>query len=114
MGLTGSIIFIFLIVHLQTFWYQFQVQHDGGQFFNIVIDQKIGFGNIFVTLLYCLAMVLLSFHLRHGFQSTFQTFGVRYNKYGKFIEWISVFFWLIIPLGFLSIPIYFGFIKGGF
>ncbi len=114
MGLTGSIIFIFLMVHLQTFWYQFQIQHDEGQFFNIVIDNTIGFGNIFVTLLYSLAMVLLSFHLRHGFQSAFQTFGIRYNKYGKLIEWASVFFWLIIPLGFLSIPIYFGFIKGGF
>jgi len=114
MGLTGSIIFIFLIVHLQTFWYQFQVQHDDGQFFNIVIDNTIGFGNIFVTLLYSIAMVLLSFHLRHGFQSAFQTFGIRYNKYGKLIEWVSVFFWLIIPLGFLTIPVYFGFIKGGF
>lgn len=114
MGLTGSVIFIFLAVHLQTFWYQFQVDHDGGEFYNIVMDNTIGFGNIFVTLFYVFAMVLLSFHLRHGFESAFQTFGIRYNKYGKLIEWIAVFFWLIIPIGFLTIPLYFGLIKGGF
>ncbi|MBT3299953.1 MAG: succinate dehydrogenase cytochrome b subunit [Candidatus Marinimicrobia bacterium] len=114
MGLTGSVIFIFLAIHLQTIWYQFQIQHDGGHFYKIVMNNTIGFGNIFVTLLYSIAMILLSFHLRHGFQSAFQTFGIRYNKYGKLIEWVAVFFWLIIPLGFLSIPIYFGLIKGGF
>jgi succinate dehydrogenase / fumarate reductase cytochrome b subunit len=58
-------------------------------------------------------MVLLGFHLRHGFQSAFQSFGIRYNKYSGLIEAVAVFFWLIIPAGFLSIALYFGIIGAG-
>lgn len=114
MFVTGSILFLFLVVHLSTFWWQFQIEHEGGQFYAIVMGPGIGFANILVTALYAVAMFILGFHLRHGFQSAFQTFGIRYNKYGKLIEAVAVFFWLIIPLGFLSIPVYFGLLKGGF
>jgi succinate dehydrogenase / fumarate reductase cytochrome b subunit len=114
MGLTGSILFIFLAVHLQTFWYRFQAEHEGGRFYEIVTGDAVGFGNPFVTGLYIVAMILLGFHLRHGFLSAFQTFGIRYNKYGKLLEALAVVFWFGIPLGFLTIPIYFGVLKGGF
>ncbi|NOZ03814.1 MAG: succinate dehydrogenase cytochrome b subunit [FCB group bacterium] len=114
MGITGSIIFIFLAVHLSTFWYKFQIDHEGGQFYRIVTGNTVGFNNPYITGLYILAMILLGFHLRHGFQSAFQTFGIRYNKYGKLIEAIAVLFWFAIPLGFVLIPIYFGLLKGGF
>lgn len=114
MGISGSVIFIFFAVHLKTIWYAFQQEHEHGEFYQIVMNDRIGFGNIFITALYSVAMILLAFHLRHGFQSAFQTFGIRYHKYSKLIEAIAVLFWLIIPLGFLSLPIYFGFLKGGF
>ncbi len=113
MGVTGSIIFIFLVVHLSTIWYQFQAAHESGEFFSIVISDNIGFGNIIVTFLYIIAMGLLGFHLRHGFQSAFQTFGLGKSRWKPLIDAIAVFFWLIIPLGFVSIPIYFGLIAGG-
>lgn len=113
MGLTGSILFIFLVTHLSTIWYQFQSQHDAGNFYGIVVGETVGLGNPYITVLYCVAMVLLGFHLRHGFQSAFQSFGIRYNKYSGLIEGIAVFFWLIIPAGFLSIALYFGIIGAG-
>ncbi len=114
MGVTGSIIFIFLVVHLQTIWFTFQTHHEEGQFYDIITGNDVGFGNPVYAVFYLIAMFLLGFHLRHGFQSAFQTFGIRYNKYGKLIEAIAVIFWLIIPVGFATIPIYFGFLKGGF
>ncbi|NOZ75124.1 MAG: succinate dehydrogenase cytochrome b subunit [FCB group bacterium] len=114
MGVTGSIIFIFLVVHLQTIWFTFQTHHEEGQFYQVVTGNEIGFGNPVYAIFYLVAVFLLGFHLRHGFQSAFQTFGIRYNKYGKLIEAIAVLFWLIIPVGFATIPIYFGFLKGGF
>ncbi len=113
MGFTGSILFIFLVTHLSTIWYQFQTQHEAGNFYGIVVGDTIGLGNPYITALYCIAMVLLGFHLRHGFQSAFQSFGIRYNKYSGLIEAVAVFFWLIIPAGFLSIALYFGIIGAG-
>ncbi|RMF09427.1 MAG: succinate dehydrogenase [Candidatus Neomarinimicrobiota bacterium] len=114
MGVTGSILFIFLVVHLQTIWYTFQTHHQEGQFYAVVTGNQVGFGNPVYAVFYLIAMFLLGFHLKHGFQSAFQTFGIRYNKYGKLIEAIAVIFWLIIPATFATIPIYFGFLKGGF
>jgi len=114
MGVTGSIIFIFLVVHLSTIWYTFQLEHEGGQFYGIVMSDKFGFGNKIVTIFYLIARLLLGFHLRHGFQSAFQTFGWNHTKYQSLIEAVAVFFWLIIPLGFLTIPLYFGLLGGGF
>lgn len=113
MGLTGSLIFIFLVTHLGTIWRQFQLEHGGGEFFDIIISGQFGFGNIYYTLIYIVAMALLAFHLRHGFQSAFQTFGWNHSKYKPLISGVAVFFWLIIPLAFMSIPIYFGLLGGG-
>lgn len=113
MGITGSIIFIFLVVHLSTFWYTFQLEHEGGKFYGIVLSDSIGFGNTIVAICYAVAMFLLGLHLRHGFQSAFQTFGWNHVKIKPLIHAIAVIFWLIIPLGFMIIPVYFGLLGGG-
>ena len=112
MAFSGSILFIFLVFHLQTFWWSFQKLHGvNSNFYNVVLDSKIGFNNPAVSCFYILALILLSIHLRHGFQSAFQTFGVENLRYKALIEKVAVLFWLVIPLGFISIPVYFGFIK---
>jgi len=112
MAISGSIFFIFLVFHLQTFWWNFQKLHGvDANFYNIVLDSTIGYNNPIVACFYILALLLLSMHLRHGFQSAFQTFGVENFRYKSLIKKISVLFWLVIPLGFISIPVYFGFIK---
>lgn len=113
MMITGSILLLFLVVHLSTFWYQFQVHHEDGQFYQIVTSASYGFDNLLFTLLYMVAMVLLGFHLHHGFQSAFQTLGWLNSKYKTLIQVIAAIFWLIIPLCFLSIPVYFGLFGGG-
>tara|TARA_B100001123_G_C14547465_1_gene724771 strand:- start:15 stop:566 length:552 start_codon:yes stop_codon:yes gene_type:complete len=112
MAVSGSIIFIFLVVHLQTFWYSFQKIHGvDANYFEIVMDSKIGFNNPLIASFYILALGLLAMHLRHGFQSAFQTFGLADFRYKRIIEMIAILFWLIIPITFISIPLYFGFIK---
>ena len=58
-----------------------------------------------------LAMILMGVHLKHGFQSAFQTFGVSDSRYKGLIEKISVIFWLVIPAGFMWIALWFGFIA---
>ncbi|MBT3762667.1 MAG: succinate dehydrogenase cytochrome b subunit [Candidatus Marinimicrobia bacterium] len=112
MAITGTVLLVFLITHLSTVWYNFQIEHESDRFFAIITGSRIGLENTLIAVLYGVAMIILGFHLRHGFQSAFQTFGLRYNRYGKLIEIISVLFWLIIPAGFLSIVIYFGFMEG--
>jgi succinate dehydrogenase / fumarate reductase cytochrome b subunit len=115
MFVTGSIIFIFLVLHLATLFYRFNFYDPEGfasqhQYFEIVVS--------FLTMpwysiLYIVAVFLLGFHLNHGFQSAFQTFGLTHKKYTPFIEKLGTFFAIIMALGFASMPIYFLFFYGG-
>jgi succinate dehydrogenase / fumarate reductase cytochrome b subunit len=54
-----------------------------------------------------LAMVLLSLHLNHGFQSAFQSLGLNHKKYTPLIKKIGLLYSIFIPLGFAAIPVYF-------
>jgi succinate dehydrogenase / fumarate reductase cytochrome b subunit len=105
MFLTGSIVFIFLVIHLRTFWVPARFQHGEG--FSMYEVVKDAFQNPWYDLFYIVAIGLLAFHLHHGFQSAFQTFGIKGKKYEWLIQAIGVIFWLLIPIVFVSMPIYF-------
>jgi len=110
---TGSVLFIFIVVHLSTFWFNFQLTDDHDAYYNMVTNSAIGFGNIFITVLYLVAMVILGFHLKHGFSSAIQTLGIKDTSIGKVVSTIGVVFWLFIPAGFFSIAFWFGILNGG-
>jgi len=110
MAITGSVIFIFVVTHLATIWYQFQLIHDSGSYYHIVLGDEVGFGNPIYAAFYVVAMILMGVHLKHGFQSAFQTFGVSDSRYKGLIEKVSMIFWLVIPAGFTWIALWFGFI----
>jgi succinate dehydrogenase / fumarate reductase cytochrome b subunit len=105
MLLSGSIVFIFLVVHMRQFW--FVSRYQAGENFSMYQIVRATFSDPIYGILYIIAMFLLGFHLKHGFQSAFQTFGLRDKKYASFIEWVGIIFWLLIPVGFASMPIYF-------
>ncbi|BDQ02627.1 succinate dehydrogenase cytochrome b subunit [Ignavibacterium sp.] len=115
MFVSGSIIFIFLVLHLGTFFWRFNVHDpqqlaDSHQYYDIVV----GFFQIWwYVLLYIIAMILLGFHLNHGFQSAFQTFGWNHKKYTPLIKKIGTAYAIIMAVGFASMPIYFFFFYGG-
>jgi len=110
---TGSILFIFIVTHLSTIWYNFQKNIDHSAYYEIVTNSNVGFGNIFITILYLVAMILLGFHLKHGFNSALQTFGIKHTTIGKMLSIIGVVFWLFVPAGFFSIAFWFGILNGG-
>ena len=55
--------------------------------------------------LYALAMLVLSFHLWHGFASAFQSLGVNHPRYTKAIRTFGKVFSVVVPLLFAIIPI---------
>lgn len=100
---SGSIVLFFLVVHLKNFWLP-------SRFFgeeNMYLLTKEVFANGFYDGLYIAALFLLGFHLKHGFQSAFQTFGIRGKRYEGLINAIAVIFWLAIPAAFAAMPLYF-------
>jgi succinate dehydrogenase / fumarate reductase, cytochrome b subunit len=108
MLLSGSVILFFLVVHLKSFWIPMRFGGNDISLYNIV---TAAFQNPLYDGMYIAALALLAYHLRQGFQSAFQTFGVR-PVFGKTVDWIAAIFWLIIPIGFASMPVYFLLTRG--
>jgi succinate dehydrogenase / fumarate reductase cytochrome b subunit len=71
-------------------------------------DAKYG---LYFTIGYVLAMLALSFHLWHGFQSAFQSLGVNSSKLTPVIKFFGRAFAIIVPLLFAIIPVILHFKK---
>jgi len=125
MLLTGSLVFIFLVLHLPTFWYSFNFEipaflysmnsglefsGEKHNFYNIVV---FFFSTEWYAVVYVICMMALGFHLNHGFQSAFQTFGWNHKKYTPVINFIGTAYSILMAAGFASIPIFFLIKKWG-
>lgn len=107
MGLTGSILLVFLVVHLKTFFIGQRIQEGHSSMYESV---RIAFQNPYYSFFYLLALAILGFHLYHGFQSAFQSLGLRHSRYTPVVSCIGVLFAVVIPAGFAVMPIYFYFV----
>ncbi len=114
MGLLGTLILMFLIIHLKHFWVvsRFTDHITSGEE-TLFEEMKEVFENPFVVVLYVLAMFSLAYHLMHGFASAFQSLGINHKKYTPLIRTIGTAFSIIVPLVFALMPvaIYTGFIQ---
>lgn len=113
MGILGTIILVFIVSHMQTFWYKMHFgampMHNGlKDLYTVVLEffspaNSIGF---IAVIGYVLAQAALAFHLSHGFQSGFQSLGIRHAKYTGFIERAGLAFSILVPALFAVIPVF--------
>ncbi|MBK5273332.1 MAG: succinate dehydrogenase cytochrome b subunit [Bacteroidia bacterium] len=122
MGLLGTLILLFLVVHLADFWVPSRfgglnevVYPDtpGKQFHNLYGKMVIVFQNQWIVVLYILGCISLAWHLIHGFQSAFRTLGVVNKKYLVMLNGIGWAFSIIVCLVFAMMPVsmYLGWVK---
>lgn len=64
------------------------------------------FANPLNVILYVGVMVLLGFHLRHGFWSAFQSIGASHPKYSPVISTAGYLLAVLLAVGFLLIPVW--------
>jgi succinate dehydrogenase / fumarate reductase cytochrome b subunit len=106
MGLTGTVILFFLIVHLRTFFFPHRF---GAPETSMAYDVANAFQSNWYSALYLAAMVLLGAHLNHGFQSSLQTLGLNNKKYRQPLKSTGTIISMLIMIGFASFPIIFYF-----
>ncbi|MCK9408010.1 MAG: succinate dehydrogenase cytochrome b subunit [Bacteroidetes bacterium] len=108
MKFSAALVLLFLVIHLQKFWVpaRFLGEHDIASLIYYTFQQP------FYVIFYLVSLIVVGYHLRHGFQSAFQTMGFRTKPYQALIEFVAVLFWLIVPVGFAIIPIYIYFFSG--
>jgi succinate dehydrogenase / fumarate reductase cytochrome b subunit len=112
MGILGTLILIFLVIHLRTFWYE---MHWGGIPTVTYGDEEVkdlytivdaAYAQLWYVVLYVVSMLVLAFHLWHGFVSSFQTLGLNHAKYNPLIAFVGKAFAIIVPALFALIPIW--------
>ncbi|MGB3851030.1 MAG: succinate dehydrogenase cytochrome b subunit [Tunicatimonas sp.] len=112
MGILGTIVLIFLVIHLRSFWYEMKfgdvpvVNYAGVEVRDLYSIMEAAFSQWWYVLLYVLAMVGLGYHLAHGFWSAFQTLGLQHKKYSPLIKNAGYAFAIVVPLLFAAMPIY--------
>ncbi len=116
MIIAGAALFAFIIFHLWHFKYGPSIE-DGyityvkgetsRDIFLLVIQE---FKKPWVVLAYVFSMIMLGFHLRHGFWSAFQSLGIAFPRVSKPIYLAGVLIAVVLSFGFIAIPlrIFFG------
>lgn len=108
---TGAVVLIFLIIHLKTFKYGpgidqgYVVTYDGVQMWDLYRLTTDAFSRLWYVLFYVAAMMLMGFHLSHGFWSGFQTLGANHPRWTPIIYGIGLIFAFVMAVGFLIIPV---------
>lgn len=106
MGLLGTIILLFLIMHTSHFWIPNRSnQFTTGEELNLYQMMLDIFQNPVVVVLYVLGCFSLFWHLLHGFKSAFQSLGLNHVKYNGIIATVGTAFAIIVPLLFALMPI---------
>jgi succinate dehydrogenase / fumarate reductase cytochrome b subunit len=93
-------------MHLSHFYVGTKVAlYSGDKPHNLFEEMKEVFSVNWVVALYLVGVVSLFWHLYHGFQSAFQTFGINHKKYTPLIKTIGTGYAIIICLLFALMPL---------
>jgi len=109
MIISGSVVLAFIILHFYDFWFPEMIYKyvdvsplDATRYYPILIEKFVSLPR---TILYCVAFLLLSLHLWHGFNSSFQSVGFN-NKYSKALHKLGYAFAVVVPFGFIFIALF--------
>jgi len=109
MGLLGTLILLFLILHLYHFWLPNRANQGFllGEEINLFEKMRLEFSVLWVVIVYVLGCISLGYHLAHGFQSAFRTIGVHNKRYNTMLISLGYAFSFIIALLFAMMPVSF-------
>ena len=112
MGALGTIILIFLLLHMYQFWLQMKLGNTemasyGGSEVKDLYTLVMGvYANPIFVGIYVVSMIVIAFHLWHGFESAFQTLGLNHPKWTPLVKFVGRAYSVLVPLGFAIIPIW--------
>lgn len=114
MGVLGTLLLLFLIMHMSHFWAPTKADlYFGEDNENAYHSLQAVFSVWYWVVLYIAGIISLFWHLMHGFQSAFQTFGINHKRYTPVIKSIGTAYSIIVCLLFALMPIaiFFGWIA---
>ena len=112
----GSLVLVFLIIHIINFFWVMRFNPHTMGTVNIggvemedayTLVSDLFKGSLLYCIFYIIGGILLGFHLSHGFWSAFQTLGLSNKNWLKRLQFLSTVYAVIISVGFTVIPLYF-------
>ncbi len=110
MGLIGTMILLFIVVHLANFWARIKlgmgdvVGLDAAGNVDVYEVTSSLFHNIYYVIFYTALAIPLALHLHHGFKSAFKTLGFYHKKGLRMVAKIALVYAIIMGVGFGIIP----------
>ncbi|MBA2610907.1 MAG: succinate dehydrogenase cytochrome b subunit [Bacteroidetes bacterium] len=113
MGVLGSLLLLFLVVHLGNFWVPTKIAVFSHEEHNTFASMKLVFAKWYFVAIYLVGVISLLYHLLHGFQSAFQSLGLNHKKYTPLIKKTGIWFSIIVCTLFAAMPVtmFLGIIK---
>jgi succinate dehydrogenase / fumarate reductase cytochrome b subunit len=106
MGLLGTLLLLFLVMHLAHFFVGTKAAlYSGDRPHDLFEEMKVVFAEPVWVWLYVGGIVALFWHLYHGFQSAFQTFGLHNKKYSALIKTLGLGYSIIVCVLFALMPL---------
>ncbi len=102
MGILGTIIGIFIFIHMTQFWLQYKVLENEHDLYNLVVAT---FKEWWVLVIYEIGIIALGFHLVHGIESAHRSLGVYPKNAMGIVKYIALCFGIIMAVLYAIIPI---------
>ena len=114
MGLLGTLILLFLVVHIAYFWIPSRFggltdvsdEDTPGKTYHNLYGRMMEVLRIpWIVVLYIIGCISLAWHLIHGFQSSFRTLGVANKRYLVLLNGTGWVFSIVVALLFAMMPV---------
>lgn len=108
MFILGLVIFIFLVVHMKDYWFQYKfgfipMDAQGNKdIYTIVVES---FSHLWYVILYVVGFIGLGYHLAHGVSSAFRTLGLYSKSYINIFKYLGYAFAILLPLGYAIVAV---------
>jgi len=109
----GSLVLLFLAIHIANFWIKMKTGNlgstvvDGVEMHDAYTLVSESFKIWWFDLIYIASFLLLGFHLTHGFWSSFQSLGLSNSIWFKRLKAIGTIYTVIVVAGFTIVPLFF-------
>ena len=108
---TAIITLVFLAIHFVDFYFKAKFGHaetlvvDGVLYHDFATEIVDKFKMLPFVVFYIAAFIFLGFHLVHGFQSAFKTYGLDNRRFTPLIQALAIVYSVIVVGGYTMIPL---------
>jgi succinate dehydrogenase / fumarate reductase cytochrome b subunit len=108
---TAIITLVFIAIHLVDFYFKAKFGHaetlvvDGVIYHDFATEIVDKFKMLPFVVFYIAAFIFLGFHLVHGFQSAFKTYGLDNRRFTPVIQALAIVYSVIVVGGYTMIPL---------